>query len=489
MCINFGKKKGFILILTLIFMMVLTIMASAMIYMINYQTRSTAPLLADAALESLADAGIERAHRVVRDDYVTTTATGVADLRGADTSLSISISTQDNMRYIDTSNATINSNTDQAILRTFDSNYANTRIVSVYLVYRVSASGNGASVQAAYTLNGTAYTALTAQAITTTMTEYSANITNANTQNWANLMSSNFRLRLMRTASTRTINIDALFLRVTYTIDTLKEPWATGSYATFPISLGGGKIESITVTDEAGKVHLNYASQALLTNLLTNLSIASASTKATAIVTYRGASLTNPFDSVEELQLVPGITAGDYTAIKDYVTAYSFENPYSYRLTAIRAPININTASSIVLKSVFDSLGLGAGDAQSLANDIITFRTSTPFTCFYSSQAAVTTDFNHFVTSRSYLIAAEQNIVLDNCDPSNLIPISGYAGYNCSTTELCYAGYAFTIDCLASYQGRNLRVKTIRGNDGSHTFATYTTEPAPYPGWRKENYE
>jgi len=70
------------------------------------------------------------------------------------------------------------------------------------------------------------------------------------------------------------------------------------------------------------------------------------------------------------------------------------------------------------------------------------------------------------------------------------VPISEYGGQNCLTTEFCYAGYSFMIDCLANYKGRNLRVKTIRGNDGSHVFATYNTEPlSSYSGWRKENFE
>ena len=87
--------------------------------------------------------------------------------------------------------------------------------------------------------------------------------------------------------------------------------------------------------------------------------ITSASTKATAVVNYRGASLTNPFDSVEELQQVTGITAADYAAIKDYVTVYSFVNTNTYRLAAPRAPININTASFNVLKGANEGNNIG----------------------------------------------------------------------------------------------------------------------------------
>lgn len=495
------RKRGFILLLTLIFMAVLTIMTGAMMYMVSYQTRAVGPQVQDTNLESLADAGIEKAHRTIRDDYSGSapspgSAQGAADLRGGDASLSVSVGTQDNIRYIDGSVGTINSNTDQAILRTFDSNYTNTRIISVVPYIRASrqTGGSGATIQFSYTTNGSAYTTVLTQVLPNSATpvDYAGTVISGLT--WDQIMSANFRLRAMRTAGNRTVNIDAMYLRVTYSIDTLKESWAMGDYATFPISLGNGAIQSVVITDESSKVHINYASQSLLANLLSNLGIASANTKAANIVSYRGALLTNPFDSVEELQQVSGITAPDYAAIKDYVTVYSFINSNVYRPTGPRAPININTASFEVLKSVFDSLSLGAGDAASLANAIITFRNSTPFTCFYSSNAAVTTDFNDFVISQGYVSGAsspnpnERDIVLDTADASSFVPVSGRTGYNCPTTELCYSGYSFMIDCVARYNNRDLRTKTIRGNDGSHTFYTYAGDPA-LSGWRKENFE
>ncbi|MBI5124431.1 MAG: general secretion pathway protein GspK [Candidatus Omnitrophica bacterium] len=296
----------------------------------------------------------------------------------------------------------------------------------------------------------------------------------------------------MRTGGSRNVDVDAMYLRVTYSIDTLTEPWATGSYAAFPISLSNGTIESITITDEERKVHLNYASQALLSNLLTNLSISSASTKATNIVNYRGAGLTNPFDTVEELQQVTGITASDYNTIKDYVTVYSFVNSNVFRPTGPRAPVNINTAPFEVLKSIFDSLSLGAGDPTSLADDIVTQRNSAPFVGFYSSTSTSNTYFYNFVMNRGYLSASgdpdERDRVLDNADASSLVPVSGSNGYNAVTTEFCYASTAFYINTLAKAKGRNFRVKTIRGYDGSRTFSTYVGDPTP-AGWRKENFE
>ncbi|MDP3791434.1 MAG: type II secretion system protein GspK [Candidatus Omnitrophota bacterium] len=482
-------KRGFILLLTFIFMTVLTVITGALIYMTASDMRNIAPQSDDVNMEGLADAGIERAHRAIRDDYINTTSTGAADLRGGDTSLSVSVGNPNNMRYIDSATSGINSNSDQAILRTFDSSYMNTRIISVQIHVRADRDGSAsgaATIQAAYTTDGVSYTPVITRALTTTVLDYY--VTVPVLASWSILMGSNFRLRTMRVEGNSSVNLESMFLRVTYGIDTPAEDWATGSYASFPVSLSGGTIESVTVTDEASKVHLNYASQALLSNLLTNLSIASAPTKATNIVSYRGVGLTNPFDSVEELQQVTGITAADYAAIKDYVTVYSFVNSNVFRPTGPRAPVNINTASFEVLKAIFDSLNLGASDPISLANDIITFRGSTPFTCFYSSNAAVTTDFFDFVDARAYLSNAERNRVVDNCDASSLVPVSGFGGQNCLTTELCYAGYSFMIDSLAKYNNRKLRVKTLRGNDGAHVFSTHAGDTV-LSGWRKENFE
>lgn len=489
------NKRGFVLLLALMFMTVLTVLTGSLIYMATAEMKSVLPQSDDTNLAGLADAGIDKAQRAIADDYdgvapAPGAATGVADLRGA-------TSSPTNMQYIDALNAVIS--TGSATVSIFDSNYTNTRIVSVvpHIVASRQPGGSGATIRFDYTTNGAAYTTVLTQVLpnSATLVDYSGTAISGLT--WAQIMSPNFRLRATRTAGNRNVNIDAMYLRVTCGIDTLKESWATGGYATFPISLSGGTIQSITITDEASKAHLNYASQSLLTNLLTNLGIASAATKAANIVTYRGASLTNPFDSVEEVQQVTGITAADYAAVKDYVTVYSYINPNVYRPTGPRAPININTASSSVLKSVFDSLGLGAGDAQSLANDIVTFRNSTPFTCFYSANAAVTTDFNDFVMGRAYLTTTERSIILDNCDASSLIPIRGYAGYNCTTTEFCYAGNAFYINTLARLGTRSFRVKTLRGNDSDpsrtsadrvRTFSTYSGDTT-FSGWRKENFE
>jgi hypothetical protein len=77
---------------------------------------------------------------------------------------------------------------------------------------------------------------------------------------------------------------------------------------------------------------------------------------------------------------------------------------------------------------------------------------------------------------------------MDNADPSLLVPFSGAAAFNAVTTEFCYAGNVFLIETVVSLSGRKLRLKTLRGNDGSRVFSTYIGDTA-LSGWRKENFE
>lgn len=490
-------ERGFILLLTFIFMVTLSVMLAGIIFLVTHEGRDMQAQTDDWKLLNLAEAGVQKALRVIRDDVLTTTQTGTADLRGANTTGSVSVTNANNMRYINEGlNAVINANPDIAQLYDFDANYPDTRIISIQLAMRANraSSGSGATIQVFYTTNNTfpqpGNTILT-QPLTTTMTDYYANITADRTWAWPTILdTTNFKLRAARTAGTSNVNLDALYLRVTYEIDTNTEGWATGSYATFPISLGSGTIQSISIVGEQAKVHLNTASQSLLNYLMQERGVASATanTLATNIVNYRA---TNPFDSVEELQQVSAMTLTIYNLIKDYVTLYSYINPYARQPTAApagRAPANINLASQEVLEAIFDPLSLGAADPASLAADIITARNAAPFTCFYSSNAALTTDFYDLVTTRSYLTTVEQDRVLGNADASTLVPRSGGTQRNAVTTEFSYDTNTFKVEAAAQVNSRNFRIKTILGDDGAHTFMTFTGDTSSV-GWRKENFE
>ncbi len=479
------NRNGFILITVLMFFVLLASLVAVYLFLATAEYRQAGNALLDAKALALAEAGLERGIREIRDDVLATTQVGTADLRGADTSLCVSIGTPANMRYIDTVVATINANTDQAILRTFDSNYTNTRIKHIELHARAARSGSGTdpTMRISYTTDGVVYTNAITQTLTsTTLTDFSVDIAVALT--WQTIMNPNFRLRAMRTAGTRTINLDSMFLRITYEIDTNTENWATGNFSAFPITLGDGTIDSISIIAEQGKVHLNTASQSLLRYLMQERGIpsATANTLANNIVNYRNTKL---FDSVEELKNVSGITSAYYDLIKDFVSVYSFINTYATRPSGARAPIDINTATREVLEAVFDPLSLGANDPASLTTDIINTRATIPFTCFYSSDAAVTGDFYDFVNSRGYLTAAERNRTLDNADASSLIPVSGFAGYNAVTTEFSYDTNAFTIDSIGSINGVSRGVRTLIQDDGNKYLTTSAADTTPKKYWRE----
>ncbi|MDP2929656.1 MAG: type II secretion system protein GspK [Candidatus Omnitrophota bacterium] len=519
--INYKRKtkKGFILLLTLIFMTVLIIMAGAMIYMITYEIRDAGSQAEDEDLINLADAGVQRALREIRDEALFgSPTTGIADLRGNTTSGTAGAG-MPRIRYYNEDNPKIltMSKDTYVVLSNFDLNYlestssaiAGSAIKSVKIGCRYQRSGPGGTdpqLEILYTTDGSFPQAGNSSAdISVSSTSYNdpyssfivLDITNDRTWRWDYINSSNFQIRLRCYNSSKEINVEYLFLQVTYQIDTLKEKWADGSYAAFPIVMGSGKIQSVSITDEQGKAHLNTASDSLLTNLMTECGITSPLPGAIVanLRTYLAAKATHAFDSVEELQQVTDMSAANYDLIKDYVTVYSFITPNAQRLSGARAPVNINTADCKVLEALYDdALLLGAANAATFAADIIDARTIAPFTCFYTANSAVTTDFYDFVNARAYLTPAQKNIALDNADASPLIPVAEYAGANAVTTEFSYGTAAFKVESLAdsdpnpAAQGRRLRVKTLRGNDGSHSFATYMGDTV-LSGWRKENYE
>ena len=122
----------------------------------------------------------------------------------------------------------------------------------------------------------------------------------------------------------------------------------------------------------------------------------------------------------------------------------------------------------------------------------MTQRSSAPFTCFYSSDSSVTTDFYDFVFSRSYLSAGgdpdERDRVLDNADASGLVPVQGSDEYDCQTTELCYDTSAFKVTSVSGLKSRGFRIQEMIAETGSRKFTTFVGDTASV-GWRKENFQ
>ena len=474
-------------------MVVLTALVGALIFMVIHEGKDTGFQNDDTKMLYLAEAGVERAMREIRNDYSTTTQTGIAHLRGSDTSASIDVLDPGLISYQEDGSATLKKDTDVAFLKTFDANYTNTRIIKVELGVLASyvSGGLGATLEVSYTTTGVfpqVGNAVLTQALTTTPTYYFADITADRAWSWEAIMSSNFTLRAMRTAGNRNITLDYLFLRVTYGIDTAPEAWSTGSYQVYPITLGAGTVQSVSITAEQGKVHLNTASQALLRYLMVEngTADATANTVATAIVNYRAGNL---LDTIEELQQVTGVTSTIYNAIDQDITVCSYISPYAQQPDAARASININTASQAVLRAIFTPITFSSSsDITDLASAIITQRAAAPFTCFYSADALITTDFFDFVRAQSYLSNAEDDSVLGNADASDLVPRSGGNQEDAITTEFSYDTNGFKVESVGRVNSRDLRIKTVLSNQGTRIFTNYTGDTSSV-GTRQENFE
>ncbi len=348
--------------------------------------------------------------------------------------------------------------------------------------------------------------------------------------------------------------------------DAFNETWASGIGDTNGslddsegVSLGSGKYQVLkgfidgatppdtfqNLSDEQGKININYANSLILSNLLrmTNagLSKSSAISKAGNIVSYRyGADgkpgvanndddndgrayfisigvdekfgieydgMDNdddgiidypsdpsegidepdefnpsqpygddrPFNNIEELKKVPEITETDYNNVKDFITVHSLVNanslytnetnlsgnykvpyalsPHITRSAVPRAPVNINTASLTVLKVVLwneDVTPIGTPpavitlvDSDSVARSIMDRRNGTdnihgtsddnPF--IYISTVGSSVGFEDFINGLS-LTPAKRSTIKDNANPS---PCSDYNyGYYCYTTEFFF---------------------------------------------------
>lgn len=168
-------------------------------------------------------------------------------------------------------------------------------------------------------------------------------------------------------------------------LDTLQEPWATGLDAdgkpmcerirvgegTFSIGRWDQALFVPGLIDEERKLNLNTAPPEQLSRLIGLVASGDADPEpvAQAVADWRdeaegatcqGASPAchnGPFDSVDELRLVPGLTPELFAALQPYVTVYG------------HGTVNVNTASSAVLSAV-------GCDAAAILQE----RATTPFT-------------------------------------------------------------------------------------------------------------
>ncbi|MBI2095315.1 MAG: general secretion pathway protein GspK [Candidatus Omnitrophica bacterium] len=497
-------KEGFLLLFAFMLMTTLTVIAAALLFLVAHQTRDAAARTQDLKLLNLAEAGIERAMREIRREAESSTETGTADLRGATTGGTAGTSAQRNrVRYTGDGDAlTLDAagGGTNVVLGDFDLNYLGTRITHVSLGCRYrKSSGGGTSprLEILYTTNGSfpeagnsSFDAVAGSGSYNASPYVALDITADRTWTWPVIADPDFKIRARAyDSSNRDLEMDYLFLSVTYEIDAADEPWATGTYDTFPKSLGGGTVESVTIADEQGKAHLNTASQPLLRYLMEEHGVAAgvAAVVATNIVNARAS---NPFDSIEEVKQVSGMTAAIYDAIEPDITVYSRINTSAQGPAAPRAPININTASRRVLEAVFDPLAFSnPGDVTNLVDEIIAQREEEPFTSFYTSDDSDTRAFYHLERSVSGLSNAEDDRVLGNADASSLSPTrEGGNAEDAVTTEFCYDSGVFKVESVGGFAGRRLRVTTILGDRGNRTFTTAVGDTVS-AGYRRERFE
>lgn len=143
---------------------------------------------------------------------------------------------------------------------------------------------------------------------------------------------------------------------------------------------------SIRIVDEESKISINQAKERELTSLFLyieeEIGAIEVSTEdlVSSILYWRGDSSIKgksslgydykkePFESLEELLLLPDITEADFVLIKDYLTVYT-DSGNTGILT-----INLNTASLPVLKSVIISLSGDEQRKKELFKHIVEFR-------------------------------------------------------------------------------------------------------------------
>jgi len=79
----------------------------------------------------------------------------------------------------------------------------------------------------------------------------------------------------------------------------------------------------------------------------------------------------NPFDTVEEIRLIPGIGEGTFNEIKDFITVYSYDENVDKKG---KLRVNINKSSPGKISYALREAGVPSGKADQIAVNIVDFR-------------------------------------------------------------------------------------------------------------------
>lgn len=419
------------------------------------------------------------------------------------------------------------------------SNFIGTRLRNVEVVLRARrglapGSGNpGPSpiIQLEYTTNGNSSTPTwTAVGASFTVSNggWGANQSYRTRQisapvGWSAFMDSdNFRIRARRTngGRRRTCEIDSLCLRAEVEIDALTESWYTDwmNPDRTPIDVnmlfGTGQINTITISDESGKININYITQQTwrLIYYLIRFDIGiSRAAEAQAITDEIIARLGGGdwFDTVEEIKQLPSMTDEIYGLIRDDITVYSWVNNTATRPGTpgnpeARPPININTASKNVLQAFLRSCINGYTKISNIADGIISQRSTQPFTNIFSHYAMHLSaqeagSFAVFIRDRTDLTNQERRLILEFADGSYINRTLTNTWYNREqrATELCFYSNAYLITSAGEDYGITRTVRSVYGyvyDHGTYGIGTLGTlnlpthigDAAPEAYWREE---
>jgi len=94
----------------------------------------------------------------------------------------------------------------------------------------------------------------------------------------------------------------------------------------------------------------------------------------------------NPFDTVEEIRLVPGIGEVIFNEIKDYLTIYSYDKNLDKEG---KLRININKAPPSKISQTFQEVGMPAEKAEQIAVNIVDFRDEDNFPTAYQGKYGI----------------------------------------------------------------------------------------------------
>jgi len=314
--------------------------------------------------------------------------------------------------------------------------------------------------------------------------------------------SANFMIRARRITDPsedpntgRRCDIDWLALRATVEVDAQTEEWfsdwmnggGTPTPKTVDMALGNGKIRSIAISDESGKININYVTADAwrhLRYLMIYNGIPSGTAGTLTNLVIARISGGDWFDTIEELKQITGMTDEYYDMIDQDVTVYSWVNNATTRSGTptnpqSRAPVNINTASKNVLKAILRYGTRNNSRAERLANEIITRRTTQPFTHMYSTYAhqAATRDlksFSGFIESRTYLNNNRKRRICEYADATfyNRDVTRDWNSSRQRATEFSYYSNTFLITAVGESGDISRTVASAFGN--SYDYATYS---------------